>query len=72
MKINPSKLGLSFGLVAAVLWVVCSLLVMLMPMEMMSMTGNMVHSDLSNMHWDMGAAGLFVGLVACLEHNRLR
>ena len=37
---------------------------MVMPMNMMGISGNMVHEDFSSMQWSMEIQGLFIGLMA--------
>ena len=66
MKLNATKFGLACAISTALLWVICSIFVMLMPVGMMEMSGDMLHMDLSrmNMNWDMGLHGLFTGLIA--------
>lgn len=63
MKLNETKFGLSVGLAFAIIWVVCSILVLLLPMPIMSMSGDMVHMNTSGLNWTMGFAGFFVGLI---------
>ena len=64
MNINPVKFGLACAIAFSVIWIVCSVLVMLFPSGMMQMTGGMVHGDLSQMQWDMSLLGIMTGLVA--------
>jgi len=64
MKLDAKKFGLAAGCAFAILWVICSLMVLIMPMGMMSLTGNMVHGDLSNLGWHMGFSGIIAGLFA--------
>ncbi len=64
MKIHATKIGLATAIVFAAFWVICSLLVMTIPRGMMRMSGDMMHSNLSNMTWSMDGGGLFVGLLA--------
>ena len=63
MKINSAKLALACTVAISITWVICSLLVMLMPLGMMQMTGHMVHGDFSDLKWTMGMHGLLFGLV---------
>lgn len=62
-KLNANALALSAVITTAILWVLCSLLVMLMPGMSMSMSGYMMHTDLSGMQWQLGLAGFLAGLV---------
>jgi len=64
MKLDALAMAKAAGTTAAILWIICSLLVVGMPGQMMSMSGSMVHADLGNMSWAMTGTGFFVGLVA--------
>ena len=64
MKIDPTKFALAAAIVFAVFWVVCSVLVVTMPIGMMRMSGHMVHADLGQIAWHLGWAGFIYGLVA--------
>lgn len=64
MKINPVSFGVASAITAAILWVVCSLLVFLMPGQMMSMSGDMVHANLGGMNWAISLTGFIVGLIS--------
>jgi hypothetical protein len=64
MKIDAAKFGLACAITFAVLWVVCSLLVMVMPNGMMQMSGHMIHGDVSGfMSWNMNMHGVLMGLI---------
>ena len=64
MKINAIKLGLASAISASVLWVICSLLVLLMPSMMLSVSGDMMHMQFNNMGWHLTFLGVVKGLVA--------
>ncbi|MEX1670238.1 DUF5676 family membrane protein [Zhongshania guokunii] len=64
MTINAFKFGVSSAITAAVLWLICSALVMLMPTMMLSMSGNMLHMQLNEMGWHLTLIGVVQGLVA--------
>jgi membrane associated rhomboid family serine protease len=64
MLLNANKLGLAAALAVAIIWIVCSVLVMLLPQAMIGVTGDMMHADLSSMQWQMHLSGLLIGLVA--------
>ena len=64
MKLDTTKLGLSTGVAFGVVWVICSLLIVIAPNGVMQLTGYMLHSDLGNLGWTMSWAGFFAGLVA--------
>ncbi|MBC8242326.1 MAG: hypothetical protein ISR50_16575 [Alphaproteobacteria bacterium] len=63
MKLDAVKLGVATAIVFAVIWVICSILVVLIPGPMMQMSGHMVHADLSNQGWSMHWTGFFTGLI---------
>lgn len=63
MKLQPNALALSSAVTFAVIWVLCSLLVALLPGMMMDMTGDMIHADMNQMSWSMNFGGFVVGLV---------
>ena len=64
MTLNAFKFGMASAITAAILWLVCSLLVMLMPSMMLSMSGEMVHMQLNEMSWHLTLTGVVIGLVA--------
>ena len=63
MKLNANVFGLAAAVTVAVLWVICSLLVVLMPGMSMNLSGYMMHSDFSALQWDMHLTGFLGGLV---------
>ena len=63
MKIDASRLALALGGTTAVLWILCSILVVLFPGSMMSMTGSMLHADTQSFGWSLTLAGFLMGLV---------
>ena len=50
MTLNALKFGMASAITAAILWLACSLLVMLMPSMMLSMSGEMVHMQLNEIY----------------------
>lgn len=64
MKINAIKFGMACAMSAAILWITCSVLVILMPSIMLSMSGDMLHMQLSDMGWHLTLIGAVKGLVA--------
>ena len=64
MKLNAIKFGLACAATFSILWLVCSLSVIGMPMNMMQISGNMVHGDFASLQWSISAQGLVVGLIA--------
>ena len=63
MKLEPKALALSSAATFAILWVICSLLVVLLPGTMMNMSGHMMHAEMSQMSWSMNFTGFVAGLV---------
>jgi len=64
MKIDSIKFGFAAAIVTAVIWVICSLLVLSMPSGMMRMSGHMMHSDMGQMSWMLTGGGFTIGLLA--------
>jgi hypothetical protein len=64
VKLNPVKLAIASAVTMAVFWVICSFMVLVMPTMMMSMTGQMVHADLSGFNWTLTLSGFLVGLIS--------
>lgn len=63
MKINALNFGLASAITAAIVWIICSLMVWMMPGAMMTTTGNMVHMDMSKFGWILSPMGVIWGLV---------
>ena len=63
MKLNAIKFGLAAAYAVAIIWVFCSLLVVMLPGMSMNMGGYMMHSDFSGMSWHMGVSGFVLGLI---------
>ena len=63
MTLNANKLFLATVIVFALLWIICSALVALIPGPMLTMTGYMVHSELETFRWSLTGAGFVGGLV---------
>jgi hypothetical protein len=64
MKFDQKKLALSFGGTTAVLWIVCSALVALIPGPTGKLMGHMLHGNLEGFSWTLTWAGFFIGLVS--------
>lgn len=64
MTLNAFKFGMASAITAAILWLTCSLLVMLMPAMMLSMSGDMLHMQLNEMGWHLTLIGVVTGLLA--------
>ena len=64
MKLDANRLAVSFGITTAVLWVICSTAVALLPGSMMTMTGHMLHANVAGFSWTMTWIGFVIGLVS--------
>ncbi len=63
MKLDAVKFGLAAAYAVAVIWVLCVIVVLLLPGMSMSMGGYMMHADFTGMTWHMGFLGLVFGLI---------
>lgn len=64
MKLHEVKFGTACAITAALLWVLCTILVLAMPSLILSLTGAMVHMQLQDMGWHLNLAGALLGLLA--------
>lgn len=64
MNLDENRLAVAFGTVTALLWVICSASVALMPGAMMAMTGHMFHASMEGISWTLTWPGFLLGLVA--------
>ena len=64
MMLKPTALGAASAISFAILWIICSAAVAVLPGFMMTMSGHMMHGDFSQMGWTLTWAGVFLGLVA--------
>ncbi len=64
MKLDAQKFALSVGLSTAFVWTLCSVLVWLSPGLTMTVTGHMIHADVSDVTWAMTLSSAAIGLVA--------
>ena len=64
MKLNPNKFAAASAAAFALLWLICSATVYLLPESMMTITGHMMHGDFSLMSWTLTWAGFVVRFVA--------
>ena len=63
MKLNANALAIAAATTTAVLWILCSLIVVLLPEMSMNMSGYMMHTDFADMQWSMNVTGFIVGLI---------
>ena len=68
MNLDEKRLALAFGLVTALLWIVCGAMVALMPGAMMALTGHMFHTSMEGISWSLTWGGFLIGLVAWVVH----
>jgi len=64
MKLQTNKLAIATAITFSILWVICSAFIALIPDLSMSLTGTMLHTNLSAMSWAQTWFGFFVGLEA--------
>lgn len=64
MNINSTKFGIASGLTASILWLICSVIVMVAPAMMLSVTGDMMHMQFNDMGWNLTLYGVCIGLIA--------
>ncbi len=64
MAINANKFAMSSAITFALLWVLCSIIVIALPHQSMSLMGSMMHADMSDLQWNTHFPGLLAGLVA--------
>jgi hypothetical protein len=64
MKIHAPKFGAASAIIASLLWVICSVSVMLMPSMMLALSGDMLHMQLNDMGWHITLIGVVKGLLA--------
>ena len=63
IKINALKFGLAGAITAAVVWIICSLLIWMMPGAMMNMTTNLFHMEMGKSGFVLSAVGVLWALV---------
>jgi hypothetical protein len=64
MQLHAVKLGFSTAIAMAILWVICSSMVYLMPDQMRFVSAQMVHIDSAQVSWSLNWFGFFIGLVS--------
>ena len=63
MKLDSIYFGFAAAYAAAIFWIACSALVLMLPAMSMGMGGYMMHADFSGMNWHMGLIGFLFGLI---------
>ena len=61
MKLNEKAFALACAAAFGIVWLVCSMMVMMLPDMMSSLTGNMLHTDWKILGWQMSFIGVFIG-----------
>jgi hypothetical protein len=63
MKLDVVKFGIAWAATAAILWILCSLFVFIIPGQSMMMSGQMMHSNMGNWQWSFSWGGAFAGII---------
>lgn len=63
MKINPLNFALASAITAAVVWIICSILIWMMPGAMMNMTTNLFHMEMGKTGFVLSPIGVVWGLI---------
>lgn len=63
MKIDPLKFGVAGAITAAIVWIICSLLIWIIPGAMMNMTTNLFHMEMGKSGFVLTPVGVIWGLV---------
>ncbi len=63
MKIDSIKFGLASAITAAIVWIICSLLVWMIPGAMMNMTSNLFHMEMGKSGFVLSLIGVICGLI---------
>lgn len=63
MKINSLKFGVAGAITAAIVWIICSVFVWMVPGGMTNITTNMMHIEMGRAGWTISPVGVVWGLV---------
>ena len=63
MTLNANKLFMATAVVFALLWIICSALIAVVPDMMLTATGFMVHAEFETFRWSLTGVGFAGGLV---------
>ena len=63
MKLDENAFAIASGSTAGVLWIICSLIVIMLPGPMSQMGSHMTHGDMSAMTWSLSLPGVILGLI---------
>jgi hypothetical protein len=64
MKLQPWKLATAVAAAFGISWTICSLLVLVLPGPIMTITGYMMHANFSALEWKIDGRGFLLGLIA--------
>ena len=62
MKIDSVKFAQAAALSTAIIWIVCSVIVYILPTMMLSISGNMIHMNLDRIGWHLSLSSIVMGL----------
>lgn len=60
---NKTALANAAAVTSIILWIICSALVATLPSMMMTMSGHMLHADMTSVGWTLAPIGFVVGLI---------
>ena len=63
MKMSAQALAVAVAAAFAIIWTLCSLLVLLFPSNMLTMTEHMFHADLDEFRWTLTWTGYVIGML---------
>jgi hypothetical protein len=63
MKLDANAFAIASAATAGILWIVCSVIVLLLPGPMLQMSGYMAHGDLSAMNLSVSLVGVLLGFI---------
>lgn len=63
MKLHSLKFAIAASLTTAIIWLICSTIVLLLPDMSMIMAGDMIHMNTRVMMWSLTFSGFISGLI---------
>lgn len=63
MKFHTCNFAIAAALTSAIIWIICSLLVLSLPQMTMMLSGDMMHMNTQDMMWTLTLTGFIKGLV---------
>ncbi|AXT74260.1 hypothetical protein CTH30272_00688 [Allocatenococcus thiocycli] len=61
MKVRENALAVACAAAFGLIWIICSVLVIILPTMMSNITGNMLHTDWNTMGWHISTFGVVIG-----------